>query len=245
MLLDEQKLNRKDIIGGSDVPIIMGVSKFKTPWDLLLIKSGIKEDHFGGNLYSEMGNILEPRIQKGLNIINVDEITYEKTYFGVHFACHIDGLNQDKDEIQEIKVANQSIIQCYKSYEWQIRTYMYVVGLNKAQLILLPRARELKNIIQKIIKKYNFSNLHNFEELDKCDVDNACEDLKKSLIDVKLYKKMFEIKSISYDSQKETEFLKKTKLFWEYRNKLVTNHTLATNFEFMEEFKGLFPSLNK
>ena len=39
-------IDRDKYIGGSDIPIIMGISSFKTRWDLLLEKAGLKEDTF-------------------------------------------------------------------------------------------------------------------------------------------------------------------------------------------------------
>ena len=45
--------DRHKYIGGSDIPIIMGISDFKTRFDLLLEKAQLKEDDFEGNVYTE------------------------------------------------------------------------------------------------------------------------------------------------------------------------------------------------
>lgn len=236
MLLDEQKQNRHNYIGGSDVPIILGASKFKQPWDLLLEKTLIKESKFGGSIYSELGNILEPRIQKGLKLVNVDEITYSREYQQVPFECHIDGLNQALDEIQEIKVANQTMEQCYESYHWQVRTYMYVLGLNQANLILLRRDGKLKEIVSDIIREYDLGFLHDFSNLDQTDVTMAVGDLNNRINQLKLYPSMFKVTKIRRDEVMEDYFLEKVKLFWEYKLKLDANNSLKDDEKFQADF---------
>ena len=37
---------RDKYIGGSDIPVIMGLSPFKTRWQLLLEKAGLEESSF-------------------------------------------------------------------------------------------------------------------------------------------------------------------------------------------------------
>ena len=45
--------NRYKYIGGSDIPIIMGISTFKKRFDLLLEKAQLKTDDFQGNEYTD------------------------------------------------------------------------------------------------------------------------------------------------------------------------------------------------
>ncbi len=240
MLLEEQMKLRHTYIGGSDVPIILGASKFKKPWDLLLEKAQIKVSDFGGNIYSELGNILEPRIQAGLNLVNVDEITYQKQYQNVDFQCHIDGLNQEGNEIQEIKVANQTIDECYKSYEWQVRTYMYVVGIQNANLILLPRTGDLKSLVSHIIRSYDLGFLHDFNQLDELDVKQAVQDLNDGVANIKLYKRMFHFKKITHDPKKEAYMLSQVSRFWEFKERLDEDNKLVSNPNFIQEFNQHF-----
>ena len=61
------KVDRDKYIGGSDIPIIMGISQFKTRFELLLEKAGLKENTFDGNEYTEYGNIMEPKIRDYIN----------------------------------------------------------------------------------------------------------------------------------------------------------------------------------
>ena len=55
--------DRSKYIGGSDIPAIMGISHFKTRFDLLLEKAQLQENQFDGNSYTEYGNELEPKIR--------------------------------------------------------------------------------------------------------------------------------------------------------------------------------------
>ena len=57
-------VDREKYIGGSDIPIIMGISPFKSRFDLLLEKAGLKENDFTGNEYTEYGNKLEILLMK-------------------------------------------------------------------------------------------------------------------------------------------------------------------------------------
>ena len=58
------KKDREKYIGGSDIPIIMNLSPFKSRYDLLLEKAGYKEDTFSGNIFTEYGNIMEEKIRE-------------------------------------------------------------------------------------------------------------------------------------------------------------------------------------
>ena len=68
-------VDREKYIGGSDIPIIMEISPFKTRFDLLLEKAQLKENTFLGNEYTEFGNELEAKIR---NYINIQKINKKK-----------------------------------------------------------------------------------------------------------------------------------------------------------------------
>ncbi len=203
MLTPEQLENRSEYIGGSDVAIIMGASPFKTPWQLLLEKARINPNNFKGNKYTEVGNVLEPKIQNALDIKNVDEITYEKQYFEVPFAGHIDGLSQDEKLLYEIKVSSGNMEKVLKTYEYQIRTYMYLTELDQAALVLLQR--------EKNVERY----LHPTYQ-----VDPSC------LCQTMIY----------HNQEKEQEMLNRTRMFWNFRNKLINEPHLAYDINFRDFF---------
>ncbi len=203
MLTKEQLENRSEYIGGSDVAIIMGASPFKTPWELLLEKARIVPNNFKGNKYTEVGNVLEPKIQEALAIKNVDEITYEKQYHEVPFAGHIDGLSQAEDILYEIKVSSGNMEKVLQTYEYQIRTYMYLTDLNQARLVLLQRDANINRYLHPNFK-----------------VDS--NQLKKEII--------------FHCPEKEEEMLKRTRMFWNFRNKLVAEPHLASDVNFRTFF---------
>lgn len=100
------KENRNDYIGGSDVPIIMGLSKFKSRWQLLKEKAGIEADDFQGNKYTEYGNIMEDKIREHLNEKAGRDYQENKVIDGVH-RCHVDGYDKQYGEVIEIKTTSR------------------------------------------------------------------------------------------------------------------------------------------
>ena len=112
------KQDRDKYIGGSDIPVIMNLSPFKSRFDLLLEKAGYKEDSFEGNIYTEYGNKLEPKIRDYVNSIKNFALDIDKKPFieGKHIReaeadeiigvrIHTDGENESA--ILEIKTTSQ------------------------------------------------------------------------------------------------------------------------------------------
>lgn len=116
-------IDRNKYIGGSDIPIIMGISPFKKRFDLLLEKAGLKENDFEGNAYTEYGNVLEPKIREYINTTYDKEFVEGKHYNG-DIRIHTDG--EDKDCILEIKTTSQihENVDDYKVYLVQLLFYM-------------------------------------------------------------------------------------------------------------------------
>ena len=116
-------VDREKYIGGSDIPIIMGISPFKTRFDLLLEKAGLKDNDFTGNEYTEYGNVLEPKIRDYINATYDKEFIEGKHYNG-DIRIHTDG--EDKDCILEIKTTSQihEKLDDYKVYLVQLLFYM-------------------------------------------------------------------------------------------------------------------------
>ena len=65
--IDTVKTDRNLYTGGSDVSAIMGLSPFKTRWDLLQEKAEIKPIEQISNPYIEYGNTLEPLVRDYIN----------------------------------------------------------------------------------------------------------------------------------------------------------------------------------
>lgn len=85
-------IDRDKYIGGSDIPVIMGISTFKTRWELLLEKAGLKENEFKGNQYTEYGHAIEPKIRDHINRKYNTNFVPSRLVNGA-FRGHTDGFN--------------------------------------------------------------------------------------------------------------------------------------------------------
>lgn len=143
------KQDRDKYIGGSDIPVIMNLSPFKSRYDLLLEKAGYKEDAFEGNIYTEYGNTLEPKIRDyinkelGKNYIEGKHTreTTEDEIIGVRI--HTDG--EDEDSILEVKTTSQiyASVNDYKLYLVQLLYYMVNTGKTRGILAVYERPEDL------------------------------------------------------------------------------------------------------
>lgn len=125
--MQDVKKDRNKYIGGSDIPIIMNLSPFKTRFQLLREKAGYEVSDFEGNAYTEYGNIMEPKIRdyvsKEYGMEFVEGKHYEIAY-PLQYRCHTDGENENT--ILEIKTTSQvhENIDDYKMYLVQLLFYM-------------------------------------------------------------------------------------------------------------------------
>ena len=182
------KQDREKYIGGSDIPIIMNLSPFKSRFDLLLEKAGYKENDFEGNVYTEYGNTMEPKIREYVNTTYLTPFVEGKhtreaesgEIIGVRI--HTDGENEDA--ILEIKTTSQ-IYPCvddYKIYLVQLLFYMVNTGKPYGVLAVYDRPEDLSEEFDKSRLKIYDIVLKNYEELCS-EISDACEsfieDLKK------------------------------------------------------------------
>lgn len=151
--------DRDKYIGGSDIPIIMNLSPFKTRYDLLLEKAGYKEDDFSGNVYTEYGKALEPMIRDWINTDLKDKFVEGKhtreaegdELIGIRI--HTDGEN--KTTILEIKTTSQVFdsVNDYKLYLVQLLFYMVTTGKEYGYLAVYERPEDMSI-------EFNSSRLH-------------------------------------------------------------------------------------
>lgn len=136
-------IDRDKYIGGSDIPIIMGISPFKKRFDLLLEKANLKDGDFGGNEYTEYGNIMEPKIREYINQLGLSRKTYieDKKIIG-DIRCHVDGFNGET--VLEIKTTSQihSNVDDYKIYLVQLLFYMQHMEVEKGVLAVYERPED-------------------------------------------------------------------------------------------------------
>lgn len=117
MITDEQREQRKLGIGGSDTPIILGLSNYKTPYQLYLEKKGIlSTDDQEMSQFQYWGNRLENVIRDEFSDRNNVLIQTPDTLihpFYDFMRANIDGYIVEWDAVLEIKCSSQ-----FMSHEW-------------------------------------------------------------------------------------------------------------------------------
>ena len=178
-------IDRNKYIGGSDIPIIMGISPFKTRFDLLLEKAGLKENDFEGNEFTEYGNVLEPKIRDyvnekyDFNFIETKTIVDDCRY-------HADGDDEEKQCMLEIKTTSQihKNVRDYKHYIVQLLKGMMMKNYKKGILAVYERPKDFSEDFDK-----NRLNVYYIEiELykDWCDeINKAVDQFRIDLVKVK------------------------------------------------------------
>lgn len=135
--------DRDKYIGGSDVPIIMGLSPFKTRWQLLQEKAGIADNGFFGKTYAEYGNEMEPKIRDYINKTTGLYFVEDKRIEGF-MRYHYDGLDEENCIALEIKTTSQihADISGYKKYLVQLLTGMKLADVGFGILAVYERPED-------------------------------------------------------------------------------------------------------
>ena len=142
------KQDRDKFLGGSEIGVIMGLSPFKTRYELLLEKAGLKEDNFEGNEYTEYGNIMEPKIREYIN--KEYKINFiEGKHIIDDIRCHTDG--EDGNNVLEIKTTSQIYekVDDYKVYLVQLLFYMQYTKKNNGWLAVYERPEDFNEEFDK------------------------------------------------------------------------------------------------
>ncbi|HEY4832220.1 MAG TPA: YqaJ viral recombinase family protein [Waddliaceae bacterium] len=116
MITDEQREQRKLGIGGSDMPIILGLSRYKTPYQLYLEKKGIISTSDKMSPLQYWGNRLEPIIRDEFSDRNKVFIQTPDTIihpFYDFMRANVDGYISEWDAVLEVKCSTQ-----YMAHEW-------------------------------------------------------------------------------------------------------------------------------
>lgn len=141
-------IDRNLFIGGSDIGIIMGISPFKTRFDLLLEKAGYKENDFVGNEYTEFGKYIEPLIRDYINETEKDKFVENKIIDG-DLRYHSDGIN--KTTVLEIKSTSQikNDVNDYQLYLVQLLLGMQLNNVKKGKLAVYERPKDFNTEFDK------------------------------------------------------------------------------------------------
>ncbi len=112
-------------LGASDAPIVMGVSPWKTPYQLWLNKTGQVKDRFVGNAATEWGNKCEPVIRRKLEGKTGLKFPPETFANGI-FLASMDGWSKQKKQGAEMKFVgigdftSAQLKEVPAKYEWQL-----------------------------------------------------------------------------------------------------------------------------
>lgn len=184
------KQDRDKYIGGSDIPVIMNLSPFKSRFDLLLEKAGYKANDFEGNVYTEYGNTMEPKIRAAINA-EIKEPFAEGKHIReaeadeiIGVRIHTDGENSDS--ILEIKTTSQVYedIDDYKIYLVQLLFYMVNTGKPYGLLAVYNRPDDLSEEFDADrLQLFNIS-LEPYKKLCE-EIGEACERFIEDLQKVK------------------------------------------------------------
>ena len=182
--------DREKYIGGSDIPVIMDISPFKSRFDLLLEKAGYKENDFTGNVFTEYGNTLEPKIRDYIN-----EVFYPARPFleGKHIReaeeneiigvrIHTDGENDYA--ILEVKTTSQIFenVNDYKIYLVQLLYYMILTDKEIGVLAVYERPEDLNEELDPERLHIYPIDANDYKDLIKeigDSIESFIEDLKK------------------------------------------------------------------
>lgn len=138
-------IDRDKYIGGSDIPVILGISKFKTRWQLLLEKAGLEESTFSGNRFTLYGHVIEPQIRKHINLTYNTQFVPNRVIDG-DIRCHTDGFNGEC--VLEIKSTSDihPTVEGYKVYLVQLVKYMEENKVQRGILAVYERPEDMNPV---------------------------------------------------------------------------------------------------
>ena len=139
------------------------------------------ENEFEGNIYTEYGNILEPKIREYINKLkNTNYVEYKK--IDGNIRCHLDGFNDVS--VLEIKTTSQirKKVNSYKKYLVQLLFYMQQTKVEKGLLAVYERPKDFcEEFDEERLQMFDI-DINDYDELLK-EINNAVkkfiEDLEK------------------------------------------------------------------
>lgn len=150
--------NRRLYIGGSDVPVLTGYSKFKN-YDTLLREYITGKFNFESSEYTEYGNLMEPVIR---DYINKELKLNAKPAYRIKkdkkIRCNTDGYDRDKKVIIEIKTNNGKHSNTF-DYELQMQLYMWAFNVTEGYLVQYERPDDFYSGVLFDVNKEKYFNL--------------------------------------------------------------------------------------
>lgn len=173
--------DRDQYIGGSDIPAILGISKFMTRWQLLLQKAGLEDRNFTGNRYTDYGHIIEPQIRAHINTVYNTNFMPNRVING-DLRLHTDGFNEEC--VLEIKSTSDisSTVDGYKSYLVQLVKYMEQNEVSKGILAVYERPEDFSPVFDaKRLQVFEIAldDYHNLLDYVNKGIDKFRSDLER------------------------------------------------------------------
>jgi len=176
MITEEQKIERMKGIGGSDMPIILGLSSYKTPYQLYLEKKGLLEPNFEESPLQYWGNQLESIIRREFQKRNKVRVKLVRDTiihpFYDFLRGHLDGFIPKWNAVLEVKCSHQFMAQKWGEPGTDIVPMEYLVQVAfYCSLINAPQAR-----IAVLIGGNEYREFKYMRDLDleKTIIDAAC-----------------------------------------------------------------------
>lgn len=161
MLTDEQKKTRINGIGGSDMPVILGLSSYKTPYQLYLEKTGQIESGDDMTDHQYWGHKLEGIIRDEFSQRNKVVVKTLDTVFhpiNNFLFANVDGFVPEWNAVVEVKCSSG-----FMAHQWgedgsdaiplpylvQVAHYCHVLNANNAYIAVLIGGNEYKEFIYK------------------------------------------------------------------------------------------------
>jgi putative phage-type endonuclease len=176
MITEQQKIDRRQGIGGSDIAIILGLSNYKTPYQLYLEKKGLIESTFEQTQLQYWGSQLEVAIRKEFRKRNKVKVETPKETiihpFYDFLRGNVDGYIPKWNAIWEGKCSHQFMSQLWgehnsdvipMEYLVQVAFYCSVKNAQQANISVLIGGNDYREFVYK-------RDL----ELEKTIIDAAC-----------------------------------------------------------------------
>jgi putative phage-type endonuclease len=132
---------RTQYVGGSDVPVILGLSKYKTQYELAREKAGIVQPEQISNPYIKFGNQMEPIIREYINTMN--SLNFKPDTFIDNddmIRSNVDGIDFLNQILLEIKTHGANPTE--KVYEAQMQLYFHQTNCIYGWLAMYHRPKD-------------------------------------------------------------------------------------------------------
>lgn len=180
-------IDRDKYIGGSEIAAILGISKFKTRWELLQEKVGITISEFTGNIYTEYGDKMESKIRDYINTLGISKTPFVEDTIAISGKvigkrCNYDGLS--KTHSLEIKTTSDVHERScdYKYYVVQLLWGM-ILGKRKTGILAVYHRPDDFNeeFDEKRLQifKIKIGDYKEWEKEIEIEVDRFIQDLEK------------------------------------------------------------------